>query len=77
MKALFQQSYLNKTNFPSTLDEGVRLTLDNMDVTLDSQAVYTKAKLTLGGMSVDHAYRRDGVWQWGSAEGVVMTSARR
>ncbi|XP_035828543.1 vacuolar protein sorting-associated protein 13B [Aplysia californica] len=59
-------------------ESGVRLTLDHVDLSLDSQTVYSKAKLTLGAVGLQHSQRReDGGWTWSSADGAVVSSSRR
>ncbi|KAK3772280.1 hypothetical protein RRG08_039097 [Elysia crispata] len=59
-------------------EHGLSLSLDHLDVSLDSQHIYTKVKLALGSIGIQHSTKNDsGKWSWTDPEGIVMSCRRQ
>ncbi|GFR59584.1 vacuolar protein sorting-associated protein 13B [Elysia marginata] len=59
-------------------EHGLSLSLDHLDVSLDSQHIYTKVKLSLGSIGVQHSSKGESdIWSWTDAEGIVMSCRRQ
>ncbi|GFO46200.1 vacuolar protein sorting-associated protein 13b [Plakobranchus ocellatus] len=65
------------TNSP-VREQGLSLTLDHLDISLDSQHVYTKVKLNLGSIGVQHSAKSmSGQWSWTDPSGIVVSCRRQ
>uniref|UniRef100_A0A2C9K5E4 Chorein N-terminal domain-containing protein n=1 Tax=Biomphalaria glabrata TaxID=6526 RepID=A0A2C9K5E4_BIOGL len=55
------------------LESGLSVFMDHFDLSMDSQSVYSKAKVTLGSISIQHAVKSGGTWCWTDPDGIVLS----
>ncbi|XP_059174786.1 intermembrane lipid transfer protein VPS13B-like [Physella acuta] len=59
-------------------EQGLLFVLEHFDLSMDSQSVYSKAKVTLGSVSVQHSVKSaDGTWNWTDPDGIVLSFTRQ
>ncbi|RUS71071.1 hypothetical protein EGW08_021175, partial [Elysia chlorotica] len=59
-------------------EQGLSLSLDHLDVSLDSQHIYTKVKLALASIDIQHSTKNEnGRWCWTDPRGIVMSCRRQ